>query len=102
MKACLLFSDILGNCEVFWSQLPSDIEFFYIHLVSTTYGDAVSGSRRSYLRMVLIMMVRVIFRESRKFKFKAEIAYSLSSLLFLLLLSKEFQGSEPSAPFMPM
>ena len=43
MKAQLTAGDILENCGVLWLQLAAEIEAFHIHLITTTYGDAVSG-----------------------------------------------------------
>ena len=47
MEARLLASEILGKCEVLWSQFAAGIEAFRLHLVATTYVDATSGSGKS-------------------------------------------------------
>ena len=37
MEAWLLASDSLHKYGVFWSQLASDIEYFHMNVVTTTY-----------------------------------------------------------------
>ena len=46
MEIHISASDLLGKCGLFWSQLSSEIEDFHLNVVTTTYGDAVSGSGR--------------------------------------------------------
>ena len=47
MEERLLASGILSKCTVFSSKLVAENEAFHIHLVTTTYGDAVSGRGKS-------------------------------------------------------
>lgn len=67
----ILDSEILGKCGVLLFQLVTEIEAFHLHFVTTTYGDAISGSRKYEFYLVVLNMVRVIWRELRKVRFQA-------------------------------
>ena len=58
--------ELLVNIRVFYSQLVAKIEVFHIHIVTTIYGDSVSGSGRAWFYIVVLTMVMVIWRDLRK------------------------------------
>ena len=72
MKVRLLASEIIIKCGVFWSQPAAEIEVFHLHLITTTYRDAISGSGKSECWLVVLTMVRVICRELRKVRVQLE------------------------------
>ena len=45
--ARLLYSELLSKCGAFWDQMSDEVEAFYFHLVTTTYGEVVSSAGRS-------------------------------------------------------
>ena len=60
MEARILASEIMGKCGLLWSQLVAEIEEFHLHIVTTIYGDAVSGSRKYECWMMVLTVLRVI------------------------------------------
>ena len=85
MEARLLVSEILGKFSILWSHLAAYIKDFHLHLVTTIYGDAISGSSKSECWMVVLTMVRVIWRYLRKVRFKSETAYGETYSYFMLV-----------------
>ena len=72
MKVRLLASEIIIKCGVFWSQPAAEIEVFHLHLITTTYRDAISGSGKSECWLVVLTMVRIICIELIKVRVKSE------------------------------
>ena len=62
MEARLLASKFLGKCGVLWSQFSDELEAFHLHLVTTVYGEGVGAAGKAKCWMVVIMMVRVIWK----------------------------------------
>ena len=75
MGAWLLTSKFLGKCVVSWYQLTAEIEAFQLHLVTTTYGEAAGTVGKSECCTVVLMMVRVVWRDIRKVRVEEETAY---------------------------
>ena len=75
MDARLLASELLGKCDVFWSQLSAEIEVFLLHLVTTIYQEGEGTAYKVECWTVVLTMVRLKWRELRKFRVEAETEY---------------------------
>ena len=75
MEAQILASKFLGKCGVYWSQFADEIEFFHIHLVTTTYGSSLYSSGKAECWAVVLTMVRGIWMDLRKVSVLSETAY---------------------------
>ena len=84
MEARLSARNLLGKCAIFWSQLAAEMEDFHLHILTTKYGDSASGSDSTKCWIVVLTMVRVIRRNTRKVCVQAEKAYELTSTNFMV------------------
>ena len=75
IEAGLLAIKLLGKCGVFCSQLDSEIEDFHIHLLTMIYGEIAPSARKYEFWTVVLIMVKVIWREFRKVRAEAETTY---------------------------
>ena len=55
--------------------MSSEVEDFHIYLVTTTYGEAVSSAGRAYCFILVLTMMRVIWRDLRKVRLESEMSY---------------------------
>ena len=65
-EARLLVSEILSKCRILKAHMISEVEASHIHLVATTYGEALSSSWRAECCTVVLKMIKVIWREMSK------------------------------------
>ena len=75
MEARLLASELLGKYGVLWAHMAAKVEAFHLHLVTTTFGNAVSSTGRAACWTVLITMIIVIWRELGKVRVDSEKSY---------------------------
>ena len=68
-------SDLLEKCGVFKTQMADEVEVFHLHLVATTSGESVYSAGRSEFWTVVIITMRVIWRELSKVQVESETAY---------------------------
>ena len=68
-------SELSSKCGFFWAQMAAKVEYFYLHLVTTTYGEAVSSAGRAECWTVVLTMVRFIWRYLRKVRVESETTY---------------------------
>ena len=80
MEARLLASEFLEKIGVFWSQLTAGVEAFQLHLVTKTYGEGSGAAGKEECWTLVLTMVRVIWRELRKVRLVAEMAYGSDNL----------------------
>ena len=66
MLARLLSSHFLGKCGVFCHQLDSFIEAFFLHPVTTAYGESAPSSGKSECCTLVLKIVIVICSDLRK------------------------------------
>ena len=66
IEARLLASELLSKCGVFWDQMEAGVKAFHLHLFTTTYGVVVYSSGRAECWTVVLTIMKVIWRESRK------------------------------------
>ena len=62
----------MSKCGVFWDKRTTEVEAFHIHLVTTTYGEALSSAGRAECWTVVLTVMRVIWREFRKVRVESE------------------------------
>ena len=55
--------------------MAAEIEAFQLHFVTTNYGEVLVASGKAHYWMVVLTMVRVIWRELRKVWVEADPAY---------------------------
>ena len=58
-----------------YSQLIAEIEAFQLHLVTTIYGEGAGVAGKSECWTVVFTVVRVIWRDIRKFRVEEEMVY---------------------------
>ena len=61
-EARLLASELLSKLGVFWDQISAEVEYFCVHLVTNTYGEALSSGGRAECCTVVLKMMRVAWR----------------------------------------
>ena len=77
-EARLLASELFSKCGFFWDQMEADVEAFHLHLVATTYEEAVSSAGEAECWTVVLTVTRIIWRELQKVRVESETAYGLA------------------------
>ena len=66
MEVKLLASYVLDKCEMFGSQLTTDIEAFLLHMVMTTYVNILPVSVKAECWTLVQNIHRVFYIDMRK------------------------------------
>ena len=84
IEAILIAIKLLSKCGFFWDQMAAEVEAFHLHLVTTTYGEAVLSAGGAEIWTLVLTMVRVIWRELRKLQVELETAYGSGDNLVMV------------------
>ena len=64
--------------------MDAEVEAFHLHLVTTTYGEALSSAGRAECLAKGLTTTRVIWREFRKVRMESETAYGLGDNVVII------------------